>query len=100
MGIPFGERSTERTLTRLCTALGMNGNRAILISSNYFDLTISEMEYLRLDTKNYAMNMARGLSIPHRKAVIDANDVEFVPGSVPNYVIALTLKELLGFCVF
>ncbi|KAL8648088.1 MAG: hypothetical protein Q9210_005187 [Variospora velana] len=59
-----------------------------------FDLTISEMEYLRLDTHLYASVMARALAILHWKAHVDANDVEFVLGSRPTMSTPPTAAEL------
>lgn len=48
-----------------------------------FDMTINEMEVLRLDTVLYAETLAETLAIIHWKAKLDANDVEFVFGSAP-----------------
>lgn len=48
-----------------------------------FDLTVGEMEWLRCDTRRYAITMARALAVLHWVAHVDANDVEFVIGSSP-----------------
>ncbi|KAK7957264.1 uncharacterized protein PG986_006486 [Apiospora aurea] len=48
-----------------------------------FELSVNEMEYLRLDTKMYADTMGRTLAFLHWKVGVDANDVEFVLGSTP-----------------
>jgi hypothetical protein len=49
-----------------------------------FDMTVNEMEFLRLDTEMYAETMAQTLAIIHWKAKLDGNDVEFVFGSAPK----------------
>ncbi|KAL8932898.1 MAG: hypothetical protein Q9216_006622 [Gyalolechia sp. 2 TL-2023] len=59
-----------------------------------FDLTVGEMEYLRLDTEQYAIAMARALAILHWKAGVDANDVEFVLGSSLTFPCPPTAKDL------
>ena len=59
-----------------------------------FDLTVGEMEHLRLDTNMYATTMARTLAVLHWKAKLDANDVEFVLGSSPTAKIPPTADEL------
>ncbi|KIW86444.1 hypothetical protein Z517_01841 [Fonsecaea pedrosoi CBS 271.37] len=48
-----------------------------------FDMTVNEMEFLRLDTVLYAETLAQTLAIIHWKVKLDANDVEFVFGSAP-----------------
>lgn len=48
-----------------------------------FDMTVNEMEVLRLDTVLYAETLAQTLAIIHWQAKLDANDVEFVFGSAP-----------------
>ncbi|OAL37635.1 hypothetical protein AYO20_03142 [Fonsecaea nubica] len=45
-----------------------------------FDMTVNEMEFLRLDTVLYAETLAQTLAIIHWNAKLDANDVEFVFG--------------------
>lgn len=52
------------------------------------------MEYLRLDTKGYAATMAQALAILHWRAKLDANDVEFVLGSAPEFPTPPTPEEL------
>lgn len=49
-----------------------------------FDMTVNEMEWLRLDTQLFAQAMAQTLAIVHWKAGLDANDMEFVLGSSPH----------------
>ena len=59
-----------------------------------FDMTVNEMEFLRLDTGLYAETMARTLAIIHWKAKLDANDVEFVFGAAPKIRMRATAAEL------
>ncbi|KAI4247267.1 MAG: hypothetical protein L6R40_001610 [Gallowayella cf. fulva] len=59
-----------------------------------FDLTISEMEHLRLDTERYSTILARALAILHWKAGLDANDVEYVLGSSPMIMTAPTANDM------
>ncbi|KAL8761428.1 MAG: hypothetical protein Q9184_002450 [Pyrenodesmia sp. 2 TL-2023] len=60
-----------------------------------FDLTVGEMEWLRCDTRRYALTMARALAVLHWVAHVDANDVEFVIGSSPMMATPPTGDELL-----
>ncbi len=59
-----------------------------------FDLTVGEMEYLKLDTHRYATIIAKALAILHWEAHIDANDVEFVLASAPMIAPRPTVQEL------
>ncbi|KAI4192370.1 MAG: hypothetical protein LQ346_004339 [Caloplaca aetnensis] len=59
-----------------------------------FDLTVGQMEYLRLDTHWYATIIAKALAILHWEACIDANDVEFVLASAPMIAPRPTVQEL------
>ncbi|OAP54000.1 hypothetical protein AYL99_11760 [Fonsecaea erecta] len=59
-----------------------------------FDMTVNEMEFLRLDTSLYAETLAQMLAIIHWKANLDANDVEFVFGSAPAVKGRPTAAEL------
>lgn len=55
------------------------------ITLRNFPLHIDEMKHFKLDTKAYAEVMAQTLAVMHWKAGIDANDVEFVLGSAPEF---------------
>lgn len=63
--------------------LGRRSTRTGTFKLRNFDMTVNEMEWLRLDTSLYAESMAESLAIMHWKAGVDANDVEFVLGSSP-----------------
>lgn len=59
-----------------------------------FDMTVNEMEFLRLDIVLYAETLAQTLAIIHWKAKLDGNDVEFVFGSAPRQKRRPTTAEL------
>ncbi|KAI4138105.1 MAG: hypothetical protein LQ341_004813 [Variospora aurantia] len=90
----LAREENQHTLVRLY--LGRREQRAATRSFRLrnFDLTISEMEYLRLDTHRYATIIARALAILHWRAHVDANDVEFVLGSAPMISTPPTAAEL------
>lgn len=75
------------------------GRRQDRVSNNTFrlrnfDMTVNEMEFLRLDTVLYSETLAQTLAIIHWKAKLDANDVEFVFGSAPAEKMRPTVAEL------
>ncbi|KAL5119173.1 hypothetical protein ACEQ8H_002881 [Pleosporales sp. CAS-2024a] len=66
------------------------------IKMRNFPLHVNEMERIGLETKNFALVMAKALAILHWKAGVDANDVEFVLGGSPVISGNPTLQELLA----
>ncbi|EXJ88351.1 hypothetical protein A1O1_05281 [Capronia coronata CBS 617.96] len=59
-----------------------------------FDMTVNEMELLRLPTELYAQTMAETLAVIHWKAKLDANDVEFVLGRAPQVGMRASAAEI------
>jgi hypothetical protein len=81
-----------------CLARLYLGRRAERQQSNAFklqnyDLTINEMEVLKLDTGYYARKMGAALAILHWIANVDGDDVEFVLGSSPQIRPAATAAQ-------
>ncbi|KAH6881782.1 zinc finger protein-domain-containing protein [Alternaria rosae] len=60
-----------------------------------FPLHVDEMERLGLDTRSFAITIAKSLAILHWKAGVDANDVEFVLGSRPQIAGKPTVEDVL-----
>jgi hypothetical protein len=74
--------------------LGRRSTRSGTFKLRNFDMTVNEMEYLRLDTAVYAESMAESLAILHWKAGVDANDVEFVLGSSPRVKMSPSVSDI------
>ncbi len=55
-----------------------------VVSLRNYNLCLDQMEELNLATDGFAALMARGLALLHWGACLDADDVEFVLGTMPN----------------
>lgn len=73
--------------------LGRRTERTGTFKMRNFDMAVNEMEHLGLDTRMYAIAMAKTLAIMHWKAGLDANDVEIVLGSSPQVKMTATLSD-------
>jgi hypothetical protein len=69
------------------------GKRRVPVSSKFkgfqlrnFQLHLDQIEELELDSGEFATCIAEALAIMHWACQLDANDVEFVLGSAPDYV--------------
>jgi hypothetical protein len=70
-------------LVRVYLGRRMNRRPSPNFKLRNFDLTINEMEDLRLEPEPFATTMAKTLAMLHWGVGVDANDVEFVLGSAP-----------------
>ncbi|RVX68462.1 hypothetical protein B0A52_07462 [Exophiala mesophila] len=85
------EPASKDCLVRLY--LGRRTERTGAFKLRNFDMAVNEMEHLGLDTKMYAIAMAKILAIMHWKAGLDANDVEIVLGSSPKIKMRAALSD-------
>ncbi|KAI1259409.1 zinc finger protein-domain-containing protein [Xylariaceae sp. FL1019] len=80
----LAEAQNKDCLVRVYLGRRMDRKESSGFKLRNFELSVNEMEYLRLDTKMYAETMGSTLALLHWKVGVDANDVEFILGSSPH----------------
>ena len=64
------------------------------LSLRNFPSSVNDMEDLHLDVEHFAQVMADALAVLHWRANVDGNDVEFVLGRSPTYLMAPSSNEI------